>query len=106
MMLTTFLGALLVVTICFVAFIWLGSPFYRLEPVNVRALLTLLLQGEATESDWDVFAGVPIRHNPQLEEIRHRCCEIVAQEAVIRNGKVQLSNRGKQRVELLLQTLP
>lgn len=103
--LLTFIGALLVVGISIAVFLWLGTPVYRLETVNVEKLLTLLLDGEATRNDWEVFAGVPIRHDPHLDEIRQRCCDIVEREAVVSKGKLQLSERGKQQVQWLLLQL-
>ncbi len=102
----TFLSALLVVGVCMAVFVWLGAPVYRVEPVNVRVLLSLLLEGKATQSDWDVFIGMPIRHNPRLDTIRRRCRDIVAGEAVVNNGKIRLSERGKQEVKALLEALP
>ena len=58
----------------------LGSPFYRVEKSNVIALLELVVSGEATVADWEVFAAYPIRHDPELAEIQARCLEIAELE--------------------------
>ncbi len=64
------------IVVVLLVFIKVGTPVYRVERVNVIALLQLVVDGEATEADWDVFIGVPIRHDPELEKLQKRCREI------------------------------
>lgn len=56
------------------------TPRYRLARENVITLLKMVLDGTATENDWNVFVGIPIRYNPELENIRRRCMAIEKQE--------------------------
>lgn len=103
LILTTVLTFLLVVTalLCFMCF---GAPVYQLSVDNVKTLLTLVVQRSATDSDWQVFLSVPIRHNDDLESVRLRCCEIHEQHYV-GSGKVLLSDEGVAEVQLLLDSL-
>ena len=80
-LLTLFLTFLLVL-FAFVFFIKISPPVYRLEKKNVVNLLKLVVDGQATENDWEVFLGVPIVHNEQLESIRRRCQEISEREYI------------------------
>ena len=101
----TFAAALVVVCLCILGFILLGAPVYRVEAANVKALLALLLADKATQSDWDVFSGMPIRNDARLDAIRLRCREIVAREAFVKRGKLRLSSRGKEEIGALLRAL-
>ena len=63
------------------AVLWkVRTPYYRLQRDNVIALLTLVVEGRATDNDWNVFTAVPLRHDPLLEAIRQRCLDIEEQE--------------------------
>ena len=54
----------------------LKRPVYQLTRENVVRLLELVLAGEASEDDWNVFVEMPIRYNDELESIRQQCLEI------------------------------
>jgi len=69
-----------VVALALAIFVWVRVPVYRVERRNVVALLELVVAGRATASDWDVFAGIPIRHDPELETVRRRCLAIAERE--------------------------
>src|SRR5690606_41622699 len=62
--------------------LWVRTPRYRIQRHNVIALLELVLQGRASENDWRVFAAIPLRHNPALEEVRERCMDIEEREYI------------------------
>lgn len=79
----------------------MGSPVYWLERGNVIRLLEMVIEGEARESDWDVFVGMPIRHNPALAQVQERCIEIAETELVSGDG-LQFTERG---IELLRREL-
>lgn len=54
------------------------SPIYRPSRAEVLALLQGVLNGTTTREQWDLFVGLPMHHDPELEDIR-RCC-LVLQE--------------------------
>ncbi|MCK9505036.1 MAG: hypothetical protein M0Q95_12750 [Porticoccaceae bacterium] len=68
--------AFVVVLVALLLFWKFGAPFYRVEKENIVKLLELILSGQATEADWEVFAGYPIRHDAELEKIQQRCLDI------------------------------
>jgi hypothetical protein len=54
------------------------APTYRPSRAEVLALLQGVLDGTTTRQQWDLYVGMPLRHDPELEEIRLRC--LVLQE--------------------------
>jgi hypothetical protein len=54
------------------------APTYRPSRAEVLTLLQGVLDGTTTRQRWDLFVGMPLRHDPELEEIRLRC--LVLQE--------------------------
>ena len=54
------------------------APTYRPSRTEVLALLQGILDGTTTRQQWDLYVGMPLRHDPELEEIRLRC--LVLQE--------------------------
>jgi hypothetical protein len=83
-------------------FIRVGSPVYRIERDNVIALLELVIAGEATENDWQVFVSVPVRHNKELTDIQKRCVELAKIEYIGGPGNKLFSARGISELEKLL----
>lgn len=79
-------------------------PVYRLERQNLVTLLQMVVDGHASELDWDVFVGVPIRHNSELAEVQRRCIRIADKE--YRGGKGRLfSPAGMRQIAELLDEL-
>jgi hypothetical protein len=87
-----------------IAFVKIGTPVYRLERKNLEVLLRLVVEGEATDNDWEVFLGVPIRHNDQLEAIRLHCRDISEREYLGIPGRL-LTDKGIEEVKVLLNEL-
>ena len=79
-MLATFFLTLLFVIVTIGLLLWVKTPYYRIEAGNVIALLELVVTGQATDSDWSVFTGMPIANNAYLESIRQRCLDIEERE--------------------------
>lgn len=52
------------------------TPRYRVEQSKVKTLLYDVVNGNATEDDWQIFIGIPILHDERLEAIRQRCIEL------------------------------
>ncbi|MEH6469054.1 MAG: hypothetical protein V7725_05525 [Porticoccus sp.] len=92
------------VALILVVFIRVGTPVYRLDKKNIVILLTLVVEGRATENDWQVFLGMPIRHNEQLEDVRRRCYEISEYEYIGGTGYL-LTEKGIEEVNKLLTEL-
>ncbi len=93
----TFIFVLIVVLI----FLRTGPLVYRLEKENVVELLSLVLSGNATTNDWEVFLGLPIRHNAILENIRLRCQVINKVEGMDYPGDL-LTEKGVKKIQKLL----
>ena len=70
---------------------------------NVIELLRMVLAGQATESDWDVFIGVPIRHDPELDKVREQCEDISEREYL--GGENLFSVQGLSELEKILYAL-
>lgn len=100
----TFLLSLVVVGVALWGFIKLGSPIYRVERVNIMALLELIQKRSATPSDWEVFEAVPIRHCTALAEIQLRCIEIAAREYLGHEKKL-FTDRGLEELAEVLADL-
>lgn len=103
-LLLTILLTFVVVLVALVVFVRFGTPYYLLKRENLETLLTLVVEGRATDSDWQVFLGVPIRHNDRLEMIRQRCVEIDQREYIGGTGFL-LTQRGVEEVKQLLEEL-
>ncbi len=80
----------LVLIVIFLGLIYFKPPVYRLTGKNLISLFELALSGEATESDWDVFIGMPIRYNDDLENIRLACEDLTETKAVYADSKRRL----------------
>jgi len=102
--LLTFGLTFLLILLAFVLFIKFSPPVYRLEKKNILTLLTLVVEGQATENDWEVFLGLPIRHNDQLEAIRLLCCDISEREYIGGSGYL-LTKKGIEEVKQILTEL-
>ena len=99
---TTVLLSFLILVIALVLFSFVGVPVYQVRAVNVQAFLKLAISGQATVSDWDVFIGIPIRHNAELDKIRCECA-MLADEITERQGKLVFSESSRQTLTHLLQ---
>lgn len=102
--LATFVLSLLVVGLALWGFIKLGSPVYRVERVNVIALLELIQARRATSTDWEVFMAVPIRHCPDLAEIQMRCADIAEREYLGQDKRL-FTEKGLQELTEVLVDL-
>ncbi|TNE75864.1 MAG: hypothetical protein EP334_09475 [Gammaproteobacteria bacterium] len=102
--LLTLLMTFIFVLVVILVFIRIGSPVYHLKKHNVETLLAMMVAGQATENDWDVFLGVPIRHNERLEAVRLQCCDINEREFIGGEGLL-LTQKGIEEIRLLLAEL-
>lgn len=85
--------------------LWVRTPRYRIERHNVITLLEMVLTGQATENDWQVFAAVPLRHDAVLDSIRDRCMEIEEQEYIGRETPFLFSQKGLDEIRSILLEL-
>ena len=49
--------------VALLVFRYVAPPTYRVEAINIKRLLELALSENITTADWDVFIGIPIRHD-------------------------------------------
>jgi len=99
--LITVLLSFTVLVSAFLVFRYTGVPVYRLEAINVQRFIQLVLAGEATASDWDLFTEIPIRQDAALDKIRFECA-MLASEVLERNGKLVLTEPARQLLASLL----
>ena len=101
-MMTIFINILLTLIIAcllFFLFRWVKNPLYRVDKKRLVQTLEMVLTGQATENQWFTVFNIPIRHNPELEEVRQRCLEIEEAHYIGRNSSPYLFN-GKGLSEL------
>ena len=91
-----------VLVIALVLFRYVGVPVYQVRAVNVQAILELAISGQATQSDWDVFIGIPIRQDPELDQIRYECA-MLTDDIAERRGKLVFSQSSRQKITELLE---
>ena len=103
--LLTFLLTLAVVSAAVWVFVRVGTPVYRLEPSNLISLFELVLAGEASENDWQVFIGIPLRHDIALRDVQRRCQRLTETEYLGAGGAYLFSPRGLQELESMLREL-
>ena len=103
--LVTMLLTLAVVVVAMWVFIKVGTPVYRLDRDNVIALLELVLSGRATENDWHVFIGIPLRHDSALREVQKHCEQLAETEYTGHEDSKLFTARGLAELEVVLLKL-
>jgi hypothetical protein len=105
-LLATLVLSLIIFAVILLVLLWARRPYYRVQRHNVVTLLRMVLSGQATENDWQVFAATPLRHDPYLHELRERCIEIEEREYI---GESQsgflFSPRGLEELQQILDEL-
>ena len=98
----TALLTFVIIVIVLVLFRYVGVPVYQVRSVNVQAILELAISGQATQSDWDVFIGIPIRQDAELDQIRYECA-MLTDDITERQGKLVFSQSSRQKLTELLE---
>ena len=101
----TLLLTFALILVALLIFRYVGLPVYRIEAINIKRLLESVLDETASESDWDVFIGMPIHHDPLLDDIRVQCAMLALTEMSLRQGLVIFSNPGRAQIEEHLKVL-
>lgn len=86
-------------------FMRVGTPVYRVDRKNIITLLELVVDGTATENDWQVFIGIPLRHDHELQDIQTRCAALTEAEYTGDQGDRLFSARGLAELKKLLAEL-
>ncbi len=68
-----FVVTLLVLCLMALALHFGRSPMYRPSRPEVLELLQGVVEGSTSRERWDLFIGLPMHHDPELEAIRRRC---------------------------------
>jgi hypothetical protein len=78
---------LLTIVLSFLAFaliIWalmhMRTPRFRMERRDFLKGLEDVIAGQADDNEWRVLVGYPMRHDPELEELRLECLDIEEDE--------------------------
>lgn len=67
----------LIFLVVLVVFLSFGrAPTYRPSREQVRTLLAGVLDKTTSVEAWDMFLGLPIVHDAELERLRRRCIDI------------------------------
>lgn len=72
----TLVLALCIISVLFLLFYRLKTPYYRVDKVKMVRVLEMTLTGQATDNDWQMVFGMTIRHSPSLEAIRQQCLDV------------------------------
>lgn len=105
LLLTSILFSVVICALVMALLMWVKTPHYQVSTEDVQRLLEWMLLGQATENDWRVFCGYPIRSDPFLERIRQRCVEIdeVSFMGEGRRTGFLLDQRGMKQIGELLE---
>ncbi|OUS13142.1 hypothetical protein A9Q89_03895 [Gammaproteobacteria bacterium 53_120_T64] len=95
----------IVVCLAMWVFLRIGAPVYRPDKDNIIALLELVLAGDATENDWQVFMAIPLRHNEALYAVQLRCSELGETEYIGGGATTLFSEKGMQALSVILEEL-
>ncbi|APX92571.1 hypothetical protein BWR19_06225 [Halomonas sp. 1513] len=66
------------------------TPRYRTEPQHLLDIFDKTLEGKASETEWNVVVGYPVRHDDHLESVRRR-----AQRLMDEHGRPWQAARGQ-----------
>ncbi len=94
-----------VILVALLVFRYIAVPVYRVEAINIRVLLESVLNETATVADWDVFIGMPIRHDPELDKIRLQCAMLAETTMTERAGLVIFSEEGRTQLAVTAERL-
>lgn len=72
----TFLVCLFILLLLVVALVFGRPPVYRPSREYVLNMIEGMISGEQDQDAWTLFVGLPIIHDPELEEIRLSCYEL------------------------------
>ena len=100
----TVLLSFFILVIALVLFRYVGVPVYQVRAVNVQTILELAVSGQATQSDWDVFTGISIRQDAELDQIRYECA-MLSDHITERQGKLVFSQFGRNKLTELLEQI-
>jgi len=84
--------------IALLVFRFVAPPVYRVESINIKRLLESALNSGVTSTDWDVFIEIPIRHDPELDQIRRECAMLTVSEVSERQGIMVFSDAGRRKL--------
>jgi hypothetical protein len=93
------------ILIALLIFRYIRPPTYQIEATNIKWLLESALNGTATTVDWDVFTGMPIRQDLELDQIRCKCAMLASTEMSERHGLVVFTEYGQREITDLLQQI-
>jgi len=93
------------IVLALLVFRFVGMPVYRVEAINIKVLLESVLNNTATTADWDVFIGMRIHQDPELDDIRQQCAMLAESEMTERNGRVIFSDKGRAQITEILAVL-
>lgn len=62
------------------AFMHMHTPRFRMDRERFLKLLEDVIAGQADDSEWRVLTGYPMRHDPELEELRQDCLAVEQNE--------------------------
>lgn len=104
--LVVFVVTLVVILGVTLALVFGKAPVYRPTRDSVQALMTQVLEGEASDQQWQFFLDMPIRHDPELEQLRLECVRMQEQYGLRpRNDKARLNEAGRIRLRHKLNQL-
>lgn len=71
-----FVVCILIFTLLTVTLLFGRAPVYRPSRREILDLFNELEKGSLSVDQWSLFIGLPIQHDPELEEIRRLCYQL------------------------------
>ncbi|WP_370278922.1 hypothetical protein [Pontibacterium sp.] len=103
-----FLVTLLIVTGLAVALVFGRSPTYRPSRKDILELLQGVARDTAQPERWQLFLGMPILHDPELEKIRQLCVGVDEGDedhAPAASGMIIYDRKGRERIGRIAEQL-
>jgi hypothetical protein len=95
-----------IICILIAVFMWVKTPYYRVDGDRMLKVLEMILTGQATDNDWHTTFGMTIRHSPELEDIRQQCIEVEDDYFVGENTSTYLfSSEGLDALKIIRDEL-
>lgn len=103
-MIATFIATLLFCLLAVGILMFTQKARYRATPQSTIRLLEWMLLGQADDSDWEVFCGLPILHDEFLESVRQACAEIAEEYPRASSRSIYLlTDEGLDKLRPLLE---
>lgn len=85
----------------------LRTPHYQVTKQHVMSILQRAIDQQLDISEWHIFIGLPIQHDPELEQVRQACQHLDDTQQVKPNceQKLQCNEQAVKEINHLIDQL-